>query len=101
MNIQEAMLVWEGVLEGKVGRMDERFIESIRLFGRTIRCGESELVSDVFVRAGLCSSKGDFRRSISGLKLDEQPVQDGPIGKRVLLRKGKNMVVLVTNVPVV
>jgi len=69
----------------------------LRLFGRTVTCDEDDMLSDVFVKAGLCSSKGDFKRSMAGLMVDEAELtKDEPIGKRQLLRKGKNQFVVVT-----
>lgn len=91
MTITEAISIWEDVLTGATDRMDPKFIESIKLFGRTVSCKEQEPVSTVFIRAGLCSSRGDFKRSIQALRLDEQAiVKDETIGGRQLLRKGKN-----------
>jgi tyrosyl-tRNA synthetase len=96
MTLQEAMSIWEGVFDRSIDRMDPRFLESLRLFGKTVSCNETDLVSDVFIKAGLCSSKGDFKRSMNGLKLDEKPVvRDEPIGGRKLLRKGKHDFVVV------
>lgn len=96
MTLKEAMDVWDGVFDGTIDRMNPRFLESLRLFGRKVSCKEDELVSDVFIRAGLCFSRGDFKRSMNGLRLDEvQLTKDEPIGDRKLLRKGKNVFVVV------
>jgi tyrosyl-tRNA synthetase len=95
MDLAEAIKVWEGVFTGSVSRLDPRFLESIRQFGSAIECQKEDLASDVFVRSGLCSSKGDFKRSIGGLRINESPItSDMAIGTTVLLRRGKNSVVL-------
>lgn len=102
MTIQQAVSIWEEVVMGTASRMDPRFIESIRAFGRTVTCQPGDMISELFVRAGMCSSKSDFKRSMGGLSLDEQPItKDEPIGERMLLRRGKSLVVLAVRVPVV
>jgi len=95
MDLSEAIDIWEGVATGSVNRLDPRFLESIRQFGLILECKKNDLAADVFVRSGLCSSKGDFKRSLGGLRLNESPVTiDMTIGATSLLRKGKNSVVL-------
>lgn len=95
MDLSEAIDIWEGVSTGSVSRLDPRFLESIKQFGLILECKKDNLAADVFVRSGLCSSRGDFKRSLGGLRINESPVTaNTTIGATSLLRRGKNSVVL-------
>jgi len=104
MTLEEAINVWESVLLKKTKRTNPSFIKSIKAFGKTIHCKRDDKLSDAFIKAGLCSSKGDFKRSKASLKVNEHPVEKDCKLKKVpsvitlcwkaILSRGKNKVVL-------
>jgi tyrosyl-tRNA synthetase len=101
MTLYEAMNIWEEVAFGDKSRNSAEFINSIKQFGKhTIAPYYSNTkVSDIFIEAGLCESKGDFKRCVKMgcLFVDELRVlNDSNLSTDAsLLRKGKKDVVAI------
>jgi len=97
ISLKDAIEIWESVLNGQ-SRMTQEYIRSLYHWGTTIFCDEDELLSSVFIASDLCESKGDFKRSINGLFVNEEKVkEDRPIKtfclpsmEAIILRKGKH-----------
>ena len=97
ISLEEAIKEWESVLDGQ-SRLSEKHFRSLYHWGNTIFCEENESLSSVFIHSHLCDSKSDFKRSMSGLYVNEQKlIMDGlikdfclPSTNIVLLRKGKH-----------
>lgn len=100
ITIYDSINIWEAVAKGEKSRMDSDFIESIKRYGKSVLVCDTTSVSEAFILAKLCDSKGDFKRSMRGLYVDELPVTaDGPLFPNTkLLRKGKNQVVAIQRV---
>jgi hypothetical protein len=95
--LKDAMEIWESIIDGQ-SRLTQDYIRSIYHWGKTIFCDEDEPLSSVFIASGLCESKGDFKRSMNGLFVNEEKVkEDRPIKtfclpsmEAIILRKGKH-----------